>query len=166
MRKLLIFPLQSWKHGEDQPSCPHTLQSSVLSNRYVLTEKKARAAQFFLCSYIQNLSGTSLRFGNTFVRNNPLYRFGNTFVRNNPLLRFRNIFQSEFGQKAGACSEYLISERRPFIDPWCCQQTLKNKKMLTSPSYVLPYYLMQTFPPIIWIFTHGEGDEIKSRLSS
>ena len=29
-------------------------------------KKNARAAQFFLCSYIQKVSGTSLRFGNTF----------------------------------------------------------------------------------------------------
>ena len=31
-------------------------------------------------------------------------------------------------------------------------------------SNVLPLHLKQTFPPIIWIFTEGEGDEIKSRL--
>ena len=29
---------------------------------------------------------------------------------------------------------------------------------------VLPLHLKQTFPPIIWIFTEGEGDEIESRL--
>ena len=35
------------------------------------------------------------------------------------------------------------------------------------PSNVLPLHLKQTFPPIIWIFTEGEGDEgIKSRLPS
>ena len=28
------------------------------------------------------------------------------------------------------------------------------------PSNVLPFCLKQTFPPIIWIFTEGEGDEI------
>ena len=33
------------------------------------------------------------------------------------------------------------------------------------PSNVLPLSLKQTFPPIIWIFTEGEGDEIESRLS-
>ena len=33
------------------------------------------------------------------------------------------------------------------------------------PSNVLPLHLKQTFPSIIWIFTEGEGDEIKSRLS-
>ena len=33
-----------------------------------------------------------------------------------PYLDSEIFFQSEFGQKAGACSEYLISERRPFID--------------------------------------------------
>ena len=32
------------------------------------------------------------------------------------------------------------------------------------PSIVLPLHLKQTFPPIIWIFTEGEGDGIKSRL--
>ena len=32
------------------------------------------------------------------------------------------------------------------------------------PSNVLPLCLKQTFPPIIWIFTEGEGDEIESRL--
>ena len=32
------------------------------------------------------------------------------------------------------------------------------------PSNVLPLRLKKTFPHIIWIFTEGEGDEIKSRL--
>ena len=32
------------------------------------------------------------------------------------------------------------------------------------PSNVLPLHLKQTFLPIIWIFTKGEGDAIKSRL--
>ena len=32
------------------------------------------------------------------------------------------------------------------------------------PSNVLPLRLKQTFPPIIWIFTEGEGDEVESRL--
>ena len=36
--------------------------------------------------------------------------------------------------------------------------------LLTMPSNVLPLHLKQTFPPIIWIFTEGEGDEIKSSL--
>ena len=34
--------------------------------------------------------------------------------------------------------------------------------LLTAPSNVLPLHLKQTFPPIIWIFTEGDG--IKSRL--
>ena len=34
------------------------------------------------------------------------------------------------------------------------------------PGNVLPLHLMQIFPPIIWIFTEGEGDGIESRLSS
>ena len=37
------------------------------------------------------------------------------------------------------------------------------KGLLTKPSNVLPLYLKQTFPHIIWIFTEGEGDGIKSR---
>ena len=37
---------------------------------------------------------------------------------------------------------------------------------LTMPSNVLLLRLKQTFPPIIWIFTEGEGDGIKSGLSS
>jgi len=41
---------------------------------------------------------------------------------------------------------------------------LKTKSLLTLQSNVLPYYLKLTFPPIIWIFTEGEG--IESRLSS
>ena len=32
------------------------------------------------------------------------------------------------------------------------------------PSNVLPLHLNQTFPPIIWIFTEGEGDGTESRL--
>ena len=36
------------------------------------------------------------------------------------------------------------------------------KSLLTMPSNVLPLHLKQTFPPIIWIFTEGDG--IKSRL--
>ena len=42
----------------------------------------------------------------------------------------------------------------------------KTKSLLTSPSNVLPYYLKETLPPIIWIFTEDKGDDIKSRLSS
>ena len=41
---------------------------------------------------------------------------------------------------------------------------LETESLLTSPSNVLPLHLKQTFPPIIWIFTEGEGDGIKSRL--
>ena len=41
---------------------------------------------------------------------------------------------------------------------------LKAKSLLTTPSDVLPLYLKQTFPLIIWIFTEGEGDEMESRL--
>ena len=38
------------------------------------------------------------------------------------------------------------------------------KSLLTIASNVLPLQLKQTFPPIIWIFTEGEGDGIESRL--
>ena len=31
---------------------------------------------------------------------------------------------------------------------------------------IFPYYLKQTFPPILWIFTEGEDAGIESRLSS
>ena len=37
--------------------------------------------------------------------------------------------------------------------------------LLTRPNNVLPLYLKQTFPPIIWIFTEGEGDWMESWLS-
>ena len=40
------------------------------------------------------------------------------------------------------------------------------KSLLTMPNIVLPLHLKQTFLPIIWIFTEGEGDRIKSRLPS
>ena len=46
---------------------------------------------------------------------------------------------------------------RQNIAGWC-QQTFCSQK------YVLPFYLKQTFPPLIWMFTEGEGDGIKSRL--
>ena len=32
------------------------------------------------------------------------------------------------------------------------------------PNNILPLHFKQTFPPIIWIFTEGEGDKIESRL--
>ena len=38
------------------------------------------------------------------------------------------------------------------------------ESFLTMPSNVLPLHLKQNFPLIIWIFTEGEGDGIKSRL--
>ena len=38
------------------------------------------------------------------------------------------------------------------------------KRLLTTPSNDLPLHLKQPFPPIIWIFTEGEGDGIESRL--
>ena len=41
---------------------------------------------------------------------------------------------------------------------------LNTKSLLTMPSKILPLCLKQTFPPIIWVSTESEGDEIKSRL--
>ena len=38
------------------------------------------------------------------------------------------------------------------------------KSLFTTPINVLHSHLKQTFPPIIWIFTEGEGDRIESRL--
>ena len=39
--------------------------------------------------------------------------------------------------------------------------TRLDSSWLTSPSNVLPYYLKQTFPMIIWIFTKGDGIEFQ-----
>ena len=38
------------------------------------------------------------------------------------------------------------------------------KKLLTTPNNVLPLHFKQTFPPINWINTEGEGDGLQSRL--
>ena len=38
------------------------------------------------------------------------------------------------------------------------------KSLLTTPNNILPLHLKQSLPPIIWIFTEGEGDGIESRL--
>merc|ERR1711997_600706 len=38
------------------------------------------------------------------------------------------------------------------------------KSLLTTPSNILPLHLKQTFPPIISIFTEGEGAGVESRL--
>ena len=38
------------------------------------------------------------------------------------------------------------------------------KTLLTTSSNVSPLHLKQTFPPIIWVFTEGEGDGMESRL--
>ena len=40
------------------------------------------------------------------------------------------------------------------------------KSFLKTPSNILPLQLKQSFTPMIWIFTEGEGDGIESRLSS
>ena len=36
--------------------------------------------------------------------------------------------------------------------------------VLSKTKDVLPLHLEETFPPIIWIFNEGEGDEIESSL--
>ena len=59
--------------------------------------------------------------------------------------------------------ESLLEVIKQNIVGWC-QQTFFFKSLLTMPSNVLSLHLKQTFPPIIWIFTEGEGDGIKSRL--
>ena len=41
---------------------------------------------------------------------------------------------------------------------------LGDVNKLFEPSNVLPLHHKQTFTPIIWIFTEGEGDGIESRL--
>ena len=50
---------------------------------------------------------------------------------------------------------------RQNIAGWC-QQNFVFKSFLTTPSIVLPLHFKQTFPPIIWIFTEGDG--VKTRL--
>ena len=42
---------------------------------------------------------------------------------------------------------------------------LFSKVLLITPGNVLPLHLKQTFPPIIWNFTEGEGGGMESRLS-
>ena len=37
-------------------------------------------------------------------------------------------------------------------------------KIGKAPSNVLPLHVKQIFPPIMWIFTEGEGDGIESRV--
>ena len=44
--------------------------------------------------------------------------------------------------------------------------TFLFSKVCDNAQQCLPFHLKQTFPPIIWIFTEGEGDGIKSRLPS
>ena len=49
---------------------------------------------------------------------------------------------------------------------WTFSINFWKEKVWVSHSNVLPYYLKWTFLLTIWIFTKGEGDGIKSRLSS
>ena len=46
----------------------------------------------------------------------------------------------------------------------CWAISTNIKSLLTTPSNDFPLHLKQTFPPIIWIFTEGEGGGIKSRI--
>ena len=55
----------------------------------------------------------------------------------------------------------IIELIRQIIAGWCLQ-TFYFQKFVDNAQ--LPYYLKQTFPPIIGIFTEGESDGIKSRL--
>ena len=59
---------------------------------------------------------------------------------------------------------YLSYIIRQNIAGWCQKTFFFFKILLTMPSNVLPLHLNQTFPPIIWIFTAGEGDGVQSRL--
>ena len=86
----------------------------------------AQRTQIFLDVYIVT-SGTIL-----YIRN----LFGNTFVQNNHL-DSESFFQSEFGQKARVCSEYLISERRPFIDLKCYDAFLRTALTRHGPTPAL-----------------------------
>ena len=58
----------------------------------------------------------------------------------------------------------LVKENPPLVEH--CQQAFESKKFVEITSNVLPYSLKEAFPPIIWLFTEGEGDGIESKLSS
>ena len=54
----------------------------------------------------------------------------------------------------------------------CKGETLLGKvnkilkaKFVDITQQCFAYYLQQTFPPMIWIFTQGEEDEIETKLS-
>ena len=47
-----------------------------------------------------------------------------------------------------------------------CQQTFENLKFVDITQQCFALLPKYTFPPMIWIFTEGEDDEIESRLSS
>ena len=47
---------------------------------------------------------------------------------------------------------------------WVMSTNFVFKSSLKTHGNVLPLHLKQTFPCIIWIFTKGKGDGIKSRL--
>ena len=68
-------------------------------------------------------------------------------------------------KKEGRQIIHYVQKR--YVPCWALSTNFwKQKILLTSPSNILPLHLKQTFPPIIWIFTEGEGDGIESRLSS
>ena len=44
---------------------------------------------------------------------------------------------------------------------WWCQQMFCFQKFVDN---IQPCFVFTPYPPIIWIFTEGEGDGIESRL--
>ena len=51
---------------------------------------------------------------------------------------------------------------RQNIAGWC--QTVTSHLFVDNAKQCLPLHLKQTLPPIIWIFTEGEGNGIESSL--
>ena len=47
---------------------------------------------------------------------------------------------------------------------WELSQSFENKKYVDNSQQCFAFTIKQTFLPIIWIFTKGEGDAIESRL--
>ena len=47
---------------------------------------------------------------------------------------------------------------------WVMPTNFWKQKVHGQCQAMIPLHLKQTFPPVIWIFTEGEGDGIKSRL--
>ena len=60
--------------------------------------------------------------------------------------------------------ENLLEVIRQNIAVWC-QQTFCSQKFVHNTQQWFAFTPQQTFPPIIWIFTQGEENEIESKLS-